>query len=70
MRRIDKQVPLTVPLTDPTVQGWINGLCLILQYFQNSRPQGGPKMAKNSLINGKKTKKNSKSRSFFGLVPE
>ena len=33
----------------PTVQGWIEGVSLIWQYFKNSQPDGGPKLAKNSL---------------------
>ena len=35
----------------PTVQGWIEGVSLIWQYSKNSRPQGGPKLAKTSLKN-------------------
>ena len=61
--------------TGPTVQGWIKELSLIWQYLKNSRPQGGPKMAKKAIKmnnhekNEKKNEKNSKLRSFFGLVP-
>ena len=32
----------------PTVQGWIEGVSLIWRYSKNSRPQGGPKLAKKA----------------------
>ena len=33
----------------PTVQGWIEGVSLIWQHSKNSRPQGGPNLAKKNL---------------------
>ena len=48
----------------PTVQGSIEGVSLIWQNDKNSRPQGGAKLAKNSLKNElswKKWKKNDKN---------